>query len=334
MDKNKTYISCGKCGSNMDSDLICPGCGKDHTGAADAPIGIIDYFKKKIEKKLIRWVIGTVVVFCLIMGMGLAGWLDAIFIPVQTFIGNTFGEGAAIRVAYETDDYFRTHGEKIDHLIEDIERVAIKTNEINEYRIKITDSLIDRNYGLVTNPRAFYIEQKITFEHHPDVIKVQVTSGTLQQGDKAAYYDKLFAEYRLLPFGTYFIVTIDGEKYILMNRGQGDGNYMPRKSAVKAADSPALYDRLMSYSIERIIDYAPFKGSDITCFEVSNVREYSIPVSGMPNWANIFLREYNSKPGAYLMKYENEPENMRREIKAEFYYSRVNSKVPKLNDYQ
>jgi len=58
----------------------------------------------------------------------------------------------------------------------------------------------------VLHPSLFRVEQKIIFERAANVIKVQVARGTVQQANKSAYYDSLFADYRLLPFGTYFII--------------------------------------------------------------------------------------------------------------------------------
>jgi len=48
--------------------------------------------------------------------------------------------------------------------------------------------------------------------------------------------------------------------------------------------------------------------------------------------AGVFLREYDSIPGGYMMKYYTD--NLLHEIRAMFHYTKVNSTAPKLSDYQ
>ena len=282
----------------------------------------------------IKIILICVVAFCFIMAAGLAGWLEFALLPLREWYTDTFGENASISVAHESEDYFRKRGTKIDFLFEDIDEIAVGAKEINEYKIKITEKIIDKNYGDVRNNAAFYIEQNIIFEKSESVIKVQVMAKKTQQGNKASYYDTLFAEYRLLPFGTYYIVTAsdvgtdNGEIVILSDAGEGDGQMRRKKTKVKAADNPALYDRLLSYGIDRIIDYTAFKGDNISCFEAANIREYSVPDGDMTEWARIYLREYKSKPGGYLMKTEIAADGVKTERKADFYYTGVKVKAP------
>ena len=158
------------------------------------------------------------------------------------------------------------------------------------------------------------------------MIKVRVTHGKHQPAGKASYYDGLFAGYRLLPVGVYFIITNDGERYILTDTGK-------QKMAVKATDHQALYHRLMSYGIANIIDYVALQSQSLSCFSVANVHEYSSPESYSDEISAIYLREYQSMPAVYQMKYDITVEGVRHEIKAEFYYTKVNDKMPKIRDY-
>ena len=315
-DKSKFYRYCGKCGSEMDESLICPNCGKNHN--------VEDKGDENKPFQYIKLAIIAITVLCLIMAAGFAGWLEKAIAPVRGW----FGDGLAISVAYESENYFRKSGTQTDFQYSDMEAIADKAKEINEYKIKITETIADKK-----NLNAFFVRQNIVFERSEDMIKVQVSPDKTQQGNRASFYEKLFEEYRLLPFGLYYIITENGETCILMNSGQGDGNYMKKKSTVKASENKALYEKILSYGMDKIIDYKAFKGNNVSCYEAAGVREYSTP-GERDYWTDVYLREYQSKPGGYLMKYDIPKEDIRREIKADFYYSGIDKKLPKINEFK
>ena len=161
---------------------------------------ILYFFACRIRYLIIIGIIGTIMAV-----FGLSVWLERVFVPVQGRLVHTFGARYAFTIARETDDYFRMHGAKSDCLWENVAAVAAKAHEIEVYRITINEAIGDARYG-VLYPSLFRVEQKIIFERAANVIKVQVARGTVQQANKSAYYDSLFADYRLLPFGTYFII--------------------------------------------------------------------------------------------------------------------------------
>ena len=263
--------------------------------------------------------------------MGFFDWSERVTLPVREW----FGGKPAMSVAYEDDGYFRKFGTRVDYLTEDIETLAIRSMGITEYKIIITERIADLNYGAL-NPSYFIVEQSITFEHHDTVIKVDVSPVLNQPASAPNFYGSLFTEYRLLPYGTYYIVTEDGETYILMDTGIANGTKIANrtKSVVRASDNPMLYDKLLSFGIERIIDYDAFTGGDISCYEAAGVREYSAPLSYDASVSGIFLREYESKPVSYQMVHENNDEGTRHFIRTDFHYLGVNNKTPKLSDYQ
>jgi hypothetical protein len=249
--------------------------------------------------KIIAGVIGWVIAITITNSI-FGGWWDKLMIP---FRGGSLE--SAISAAHESHDYFRRHGERINFLFEDIDAVSLKTRTLNVYRIEITEQFI----GYLSLFRS------IIFERNEGVIKVEVTPyrGTADWT----------AQIEPLPFGTYYIVTEDGETYILMETDE-------QKSAVRAADASALYDKLLSYGIERLINYNAFKQDSISCYEAARVREYST-LSNTAYFPGIFLREYQSMPGGYYME---QSDGYRHIIEAYFHYSRVNSTVPRVNDYQ
>ena len=80
----------------------------------------------------------------------------------------------------------------------------------------------------------------------------------------------------------------------------------------------------MSYGIANIIDCVALQSQSLSCFSVANVHEYSSPESYSDEISAIYLREYQSMPAVYQMKYDITGEGVRHEIKAEFYYTKVN----------
>jgi len=236
------------------------------------------------------------------------GWWDNLMTPFRGILVDTAGAGSAMSAARESKDYFRRHGERVDFMFEDIDMVSLKTRGLDVYRIEITEMFIGK----------LSLFRSIVYEQNKNIIKVEVTPyrGTASWT----------AQIEPLPFGTYYIVaelTENGETCILMEKGG-------QKSAVRASDATALYDKLLSYGIERIIDYNAFKQDGISCYEVARVREYSTP-SNTSYYPGIFLREYLSMPGGYYMETNS---GYRHIIEAYFHYSRVNSAVPRLSDYQ
>jgi ribosomal protein S27E len=352
MDKNKRYRYCGKCKSEMDESLVCAKCGRDHhVKCKKCNANLLVYSWSEVEPKCtecghrnkltfgaqgVSGILATVLIIFtilgLVMGFGLAGWLDAVFVPARAWMGERLGLDFALSAAYEDDNYFRTTGTRIDFNPGDIEAISARANEIQEYRIRITETMSDIEYGIF-NPGLFIVEQNILFERSVNVIRVQVSPLRTQQGNRVAFYDRLFDTYQLLPFGTYYIVTENDETYILMNVGLGDGNYMKRRSVIRAAENPALYNRLLSYGISRIINFNAFQSSNVSAFEAAGLREFSIASPDDENWPDIFLREYQSMPGAYLMRSYLENGNVRHVTRAQFYYSRINTNVPSVNDW-
>ena len=252
----------------------------------------------------------AILVYGSVAVMRFFGWTEGIFAPLR-----------GISSAHETDDYFRRHGERVDFLFEDIDAVSIKINEISVYKIEVREMFQD-DRGWST------MQRDIIFEQNEGVIKIEVKPEQAPDENRRGtsdFYDRVFAEIDLLPFGTYHIITEDGERYILTENP---------KSAVRAADNPALYDKLMSFSIERIIDFEELKRNDLSCFEAGRVREYSTADKDMGHlgYAGMFLREYESTPGGYLMKYH--ADDILHEIRAMFFYSKVNSKIPRISDYR
>ena len=151
------------------------------------------------------------------------GWWDNLMLGFRGLIVDTAGTGSAMSAARESHDYFRRHGERVDFLFEDIDAVSLKTRELDVYRIEITEMFIgDLN-----------LFRSIVYEQNKSVIKVEVTPyrGTVSWT----------AQIEPLPFGTYYVVTElteNGETYILMEKGG-------QKSAARAQDAPALYDKLL-----------------------------------------------------------------------------------------
>ena len=233
------------------------------------------------------------------------GWWDSLMTGFRGLLVNIGGTDSAVSVAQESHDWFRRHGRHVDFLFEDIDAVALKTRELDVYRIEITEKLIGRSS----------LFRSIIFEQNKDVIRVEVTPYRATAGWKA--------QIEQLPFATYYIVAGKGENYVLM---EADGH----KSAARASDIAALYDQLLSYGIERIIDYSAFKKDGISCHEAASVREYST-LSGTAYYPGIFLREYQSRPLGYYMEKNH---GHRHIIEAYFNYSGVNNTVPKLGDYQ
>jgi len=75
------------------------------------------------------------------------GWSERVFDPVRGWFGNMFGDNFAMTAAYETDDYFRKNGVRVDYLWEDIDAVAVKAQTIDAYKIRITEFIADPHYG-------------------------------------------------------------------------------------------------------------------------------------------------------------------------------------------
>jgi hypothetical protein len=232
------------------------------------------------------------------------GWWDNLMLGFREVIVDTKGVDSAMSAAHESKDYFRRHGERVDFLFEDIDMVSLKTREIDVYWIEVWEQFIGKST----------LRRLVVFDQNQNVIKVEITS----HGEGVDWT----AEIELLPFGTYYIITESGENYILTER---DG----QKSAVRASDATALYDKLMSYGIERLIDYDAFKQDGISCYEAARVREYST-LSSTAYFPGIYLREYQSRPGAYYMETND---GYRHIIEAYFHYSKVNSTAPRLGDY-
>ena len=292
-----------------------------------------EYIKQKLKNK---FVILFLICYGTIGIMTFFAWSERFFDPVRGWMGTVFGENFAMGVARETDDYFRHVGSRIDWLMEDIEAVAIHSAQIDTYKITVTETLADPRQGFL-NPGFFLVEQHIIFERRGDIIKVQVIPQETVLADRALFYESLFFDFRLLPFGVYYIITENEERYILMYTGRFDGNYRRERTVARAADNMPLYNRLMSYSIENIINVDAFMDvrDDIACFEVSGgMREYSTLDFG--DYSDIFLRELNSVPAAYRMKYTFEAENLRREIRALFSYkdSDIVTEVPLRDDWR
>ena len=233
------------------------------------------------------------------------GWWDNFMLGFRGFVVDTAGIDSAMSAAHESHDYFRRHGERVDFMIEDIDAVSLKARELDVYRIEITEMFIG----------SLSLFRSIVYEQNEGVIKVDVTPYRETVG--------WTAQIEPLPFGTYHIITEDGETTILM---ESEG----QKSAVRATDAPAVYDKLMSYGIERLIDYNAFKQDGISCYEAARVREYST-LSSTTYYPGIFLREYQSRPGAYYMETND---GYRHIVEAYFHYSKVNGEVPLLGDYQ
>ena len=261
---------------------------------------------------------------------------EKFFDPVRGRLGDIFGTDFAMRVAAETHEYFRAVGTQIEWQQEDFEAIAARSREIDTYRITIDESFSDPRFGFL-NPGWFNVEQHIIFERRGDLFKIQVIPQEVNLSDRALFYESLFRNYRLIPFGIYYIANIDGERYILMYSGRFDGNYMREMSAIRVSANMALYNRLMSYSIENIIDFQALRNrGEVECFQVSGgMREYSIRDENSEDHSDVFLRELRAMPAAYLMKFELPNDNLRRQIKAQFSYNdrRINSNVPLLSDY-
>ena len=246
--------------------------------------------------------------------------LTSVFTDFVDWTEGLFAPRRGISAAHETDDYFRRHGERVDFLLEDIDAVRIKINEISVCKIETREMFQDTRIWST-------VQRDIVFEQNEGVIRVEVKPVQIPNENRrgtSAFYDRVFEEIDLLPFGTYHIVTEDGEKYILTEQP---------KSAIRAADNPVLYDKLMSFSIERIIDFEELKNSNLACFEAGRVREYSASnIFGLSPYAGMFLREYEAIPGGYLMKYHDD--DFLHEVRAMFFYTGVNSRVPRINDYR
>jgi len=263
-------------------------------------------------------------------------WSEKVFDPVRGLVGKVLGNDVELAVAFETDEYFRTIGKKIDWQWGDLEAIIARSKELDTYRITINEVFSDPKSGFL-NPGLFRVEQHIIFESRENLIKIQIIPQEIVLSDRAIFYESLFRNYHLAPFGIYYIIPIDGEKHILMYSGQIDGNYMRKRSVVRARDNMALYNKLMSYSIENIIDYTALRNkNDLECFQVSGgMREYSTQDADSENYSDIYLRVLRSMPAAYLMKYDISRDNLRRRISAEFSYNdrRINKTVPLMSDF-
>ena len=306
--------NCPKCGGRYDRIKGTSGactCSNYHYEGYIPDDGKSIPVKGKIAKITIA-IVAVGIIFVLLNSFFM--WFEGIALPFRSwFVDNVGGQDSAMRAAHESDKYFRSNGEKIEFLFEDIDAVAVKARELDVYKIEITERFVGDKTSM---------HRDIVFESNEGVIKVNVKPSHVP----ASPVDFIKAEINSLPFGTYYIITENGETYILIEADK-------KKSAVKVADNKTLYDKLLSYGIEKIIDYNAFKRNDVSCYEAAKVREYSTPdPDGMEGYPGNYLREYQSMPGGYYIKVDRG--GYKHEIKADFYYSKVNSKIPQLSDYQ
>lgn len=319
MANNHKVFRCGNCGKELPhtdftlGNVTCPHCRKKNKQSGSSSGCIIAVLILSAVFVVEELVVGALGVF------------EEKMLPFREWVVDTFGESSALELARESDDYFLENGTLIDFSFDEITAISDQSKNINEYKIEITEK--------INRSQLYIVVQKITFEFQKDVIKVEVTPKRAEKAKNETHYNKLFTDLHLLPFGTYYIVTENDEKHILIDSGAGDGQENKTKTAIRATDNKALYNKLMSYGIEQIIDYKTIQKKDVSCYEFAKVREYSSPSSTLQGVSEFHLRVYDSKPGRYLMRNDNTKEKIYHEILCDFYYSGVNKKLPKRSEY-